>query len=73
MSVMNAENFDQGNGHGYFRNSPDVTSDILLMLGHDLAPDERGLVRVPGDPVWRFPDDYEEMIAEIRDRIVDPQ
>jgi esterase/lipase superfamily enzyme len=71
VSVMNARDFDKGKGHSYFRNSPDVSSDIILMLGEHLPPAGRGLVREAGDPVWKFPDDYEERIVRIRDSIWD--
>jgi esterase/lipase superfamily enzyme len=58
IDVTGIEGSAHGNGHGYFRTSPWVSSDILMTLMHDLEPDERGLVRSPGDPEWRFPDDY---------------
>ena len=58
IDVSGIEGSAVGNGHGYFRTSPWVSSDLLVTLMHDLDPDERGLVRSPGDPEWRFPDDY---------------
>ena len=62
VSVMNAKDANVGNGHGYFRLSPWVSSDVLLMLIRGLLRAERGLTRAPGDPIWRFPDDYEQKI-----------
>ena len=65
VGVTNAEEAKQDNAHGYFRNSPWVSSDILLILALGLPTDERGLYRQEDDPVWRFPDDYREMVAEL--------
>jgi len=58
ISVAKAQDFDSGNGHSYFRDSPWVSSDVLATLLYDLSPPERGLER-PGDsPVWEFPVPY---------------
>jgi esterase/lipase superfamily enzyme len=62
IDVTGIEGSAEGNGHSYFRTSPWVSSDILMTLMHDLDPDERGLVRPPGDPEWRFPDDYPDRL-----------
>jgi len=69
ISVMNAEDALKGNGHGYFRMSPWVSTDILLMLGPGLGPAQRGLERAPGDPVWRFPDHYPDNVKEVVERL----
>lgn len=58
IDVADADNFDEGNGHAYFRKSPWVSSDILMTLRYGLAPAERGLEQSDNSPVWRFPDDY---------------
>ncbi len=58
IDVAEAENFDEGNGHGYFRRSPWVSSDILMTLRYGLEPAERGLEQREGSPIWRFPPDY---------------
>jgi len=58
IDVADADNFDDGNGHAYFRKSPWVSSDILMTLRYGLAPAERGLEQRGESPVWRFPDDY---------------
>ena len=58
IDVAEADNFDDGNGHAYFRKSPWVSSDILMTLRYDLAPAERGLERRGDSPLWLFPDDY---------------
>ena len=58
IDVTNAESGTAGSGHGYLRESPWVSSDVLLTLLYDLEPAERGLVRRPDSPVWVFPDDY---------------
>jgi esterase/lipase superfamily enzyme len=58
IDVADADNFDDGNGHAYFRKSPWVSSDILMTLRYGLAPAERGLERRGDSPVWLFPNDY---------------
>lgn len=58
IDVADADHFDAGNGHAYFRNSPWVSSDILMTLRYGLEPAERGLEQRGDSPVWRFPDDY---------------
>ena len=68
IDVSNAEGAVSGSGHGYLRESPWVSSDVVLSLRYDLAPDERGLVRAPGSPVWTFPDDYLERAGAALDR-----
>ena len=52
LDVTDAEDFDAGNGHAYFRRSPWAARDVLLTLGHGLSPGERGLVRLDGSPIW---------------------
>ena len=57
IDVTGAQYSSRGNGHGYFRSSPWVSSDLLLIhLG--LSPLERGLVREKDSPLWYFPEDY---------------
>ncbi|MFL7795263.1 MAG: alpha/beta hydrolase [Anaerolineae bacterium] len=58
VDVTQAEAGTAGSGHSYFRESPWVSSDILVTLLYDLAPSERGLVLEHNSPVWTFPDDY---------------
>ncbi len=58
IGVESAPGFDLGNGHGYFRNNPWVSSDLLTTLRYGLSPAERGLVLEPHGPVWTFPPDY---------------
>jgi len=58
IDVSDAEAGTAGSGHGYFRESPWVSSDILMALLYDLAPSDRGLVRKPNSPIWTFPEDY---------------
>jgi hypothetical protein len=58
IDVSAAEAGTAGSGHAYFRESPWVSSDILVTLLYDLPPAERGLVRKPGSPIWSFPADY---------------
>ena len=58
INVANAEGADAGNGHGYFRNSPWVSSDVLMTLYYGLEPKQRGLVDEDGMPVYTFPPDF---------------
>jgi esterase/lipase superfamily enzyme len=72
VNVSDAEGADVGNGHGYFRNSPWASSDILMTLTYGLSPEERGLVEQDDLPVFTFPSDY---IKRLWDSIeeVDPE
>lgn len=58
IDVTDAEGSTAGNGHGYFRSSPWVSSDLLMTLRYDLAPEARGLRWSEELPLWTFPDDY---------------
>jgi esterase/lipase superfamily enzyme len=58
VNVTNAEGADSANGHGYFRNSPWVSSDILMTLFYGLTPKQRGLVDQEGLPMYTFPPDF---------------
>jgi esterase/lipase superfamily enzyme len=62
IDVTAAEGGTSGNGHGYFRNSPWASSDILMTLMYDLSPAERGLALEEESPVWSFPPDYIERL-----------
>jgi pimeloyl-ACP methyl ester carboxylesterase len=62
INVTEAEGSTDGNGHSYFRVSPWVSSDILMLLMYDLDPRERGLVRGEADGLWSFPPDYIERL-----------
>lgn len=63
INVTEAEAGTTGNGHGYFRQSPWASSDMLVTLMYDLAPGERGLVQNKETAIWTFPPDY---IARLR-------
>ncbi|WP_193213246.1 alpha/beta hydrolase [Luteolibacter marinus] len=59
VDVSKVDSARKGNGHGYLRSSPWVSSDLLMSFAYQLGPAERGLVRRDGDfPVWEFPLDY---------------
>ncbi|WP_269542145.1 alpha/beta hydrolase [Cerasicoccus fimbriatus] len=58
INVSDAEDATKGNGHGYFRNSPWTSSDILASLDFHLTPAERGLVWNDATGEWTFPPDY---------------
>jgi hypothetical protein len=64
IDVSDAEGSDSGNGHDYFRSSPWVSSDIIVMLLKDLNPEQRGLVMKESIPVWEFPSDYIDRLAQ---------
>ena len=58
INVSDAEGSDTGNGHGYFRSSPWVSSDVLMTMYYGLTPEQRGLVEQDDLPVFTFPADY---------------
>ncbi len=58
IDASHARDVGEGKGHQYFRQSPWVSSDLLMTLMYDLPPENRGLVRSSKAPVWEFPDDY---------------
>jgi esterase/lipase superfamily enzyme len=61
VTVTDAEGAMEDNAHGYFRKSPWVSSDIVMILRHELPPGGRGLVRDADTPaLWTFPPDYRE-------------
>jgi hypothetical protein len=62
IDVTDAEGASTGNGHGYFRNSPWASSDILMMLMYGLTPEQRGLQLKANMPVYEFPPDYIERL-----------
>jgi esterase/lipase superfamily enzyme len=64
VDVTGAEGATSGNGHAYFRQSPWVSSDILMTLYYNLPPAERGLEHYDEQPVWHFPPDYIERLME---------
>lgn len=58
VNVTGVSGAEVDNGHGYFRSSPWVSSDVLMTLAYRLSPEERGLVRDPATGVAQFPPDY---------------
>ena len=58
IDVSEAEGAATGKGHAYFRNSPWVSSDVLMTLVYGLTPEARGLQLKPDMPVYEFPPDY---------------
>lgn len=58
INVSQAERANSGKGHNYFRQSPWVSSDVLVTLRFGLSPGERGLVQEDGLGIWSFPQDY---------------
>lgn len=64
VDVGNAPNIEAGHGHAYFRQSPWVSSDLLLSLRYRVPPAERGLVPREDHAVWGFPSDYDARLIE---------
>jgi len=58
INVSSAEGANTGNGHGYFRSSPWVSSDLLMTLRYGLSPLQRGLIEQEDLPIYTFPPDY---------------
>jgi esterase/lipase superfamily enzyme len=58
INVTEAEGSTKGKGHGYFRSSPWVSSDVLMTLYYGLTPIQRGLVLQEDMPIYSFPPDY---------------
>lgn len=71
VSVNEAEGSTKGKGHGYFRSSPWVSSDVLITLYYDLTPKQRGLVMRDDMPIYAFPPDYIERLWDAIEE-VDP-
>ena len=65
IDVTDAEAANAGNGHWYFRASPWASSDLFVSLLTDLGPGQRGLVRLPGDVVWKFPPNYPDLLRSL--------
>jgi esterase/lipase superfamily enzyme len=64
VNVTEADEGEVKGGHGYFRKSPWVSSDILMTLMYGLEPAERGLVSKSDFPEWHFPPDYVERLRQ---------
>ncbi len=58
INVTEAPGARLGTGHGYFRSSPWVSSDVLVSLLYGAEAQARGLTRIGDTRVWQFPDDY---------------
>jgi len=58
IDVTDAKYSHAEHGHGYFINSPWVSSDLLISLAFKKSPEERGLVRKEGKGIWTFPPSY---------------
>lgn len=56
-------------GHSYFHDNPWVSSDLMLFLRLGATADERGLVRDMETGFLTFPEDYEEQLPAIVDRL----
>jgi len=72
INVTSAEGAGSSNGHGYFRSSPWVSSDILMTLSYGLKPKQRGLVDEEGLPMYTFPPDFINRLWDAIEK-VDPE
>ena len=65
IDVTQAAGSTAGNGHSYFRKSPWVSSDLLMLLAYDIGAADRGLEIDDNLPVWTFPPDFIERLREV--------
>ncbi|MCK5516822.1 MAG: alpha/beta hydrolase [Desulfobulbaceae bacterium] len=72
INVTRAEGAGSSNGHGYFRSSPWVSSDILMTLSYGLKPRQRGLIDEEGLPMYTFPPDFINRLWDAIEK-VDPE
>jgi len=72
VNVTSAEGAGSESGHGYFRASPWVSSDILMTLYFGLEPKQRGLVDEEGLPMYTFPPDFINRLWDAIEK-VDPE
>ena len=56
-------------GHSYYHQNPWVSSDVLIYLRTGATGEERGLVRDMETGFLVFPEDYEERLPQIVDRL----
>ena len=56
-------------GHSYYHQNPWVSSDVMLFLATGASAEERGLVRDLETGFLVFPDDYEQRLPEIVERL----
>jgi esterase/lipase superfamily enzyme len=68
VDISGAAGPNFGNGRNYYRSSPWVSDDTIARLRLDLPPNQRGLVRAEGDPIWHFAPDYEARMERARTR-----
>ena len=52
-------------GHNHHTRNPSVSSDLILLLRHDLPPAKRGLEKTTDSPMWQFPADYAQRLGEV--------
>jgi esterase/lipase superfamily enzyme len=69
VDVAAAEDTASGNGHGYFIKSPWVSTDLLLTLKYSAKPQERGLLWSEAEAAWNFPDNYPQVVRQVKMRI----
>ena len=65
IDVNDAAGSTTGNGHAYFRKSPWVSSDLLVLLSQNMGAAERGLEKEANLPVWAFPPDFIERLRKV--------
>jgi esterase/lipase superfamily enzyme len=65
VNVTEAAGSTAGNGHSYFRDSPWVSSDLLMLMAYDIDAAQRGLQKDENRLVWTFPPDFIERLREV--------
>jgi esterase/lipase superfamily enzyme len=65
VDVTQAAGSTTGNGHSYFRKSPWVSSDLIMLLAYDIGAADRGLEKDENLPVWKFPPDFIKRLREV--------
>ena len=69
VDVSEAAGSTTGNGHSYFRKSPWVSSDLIMLLAYDIGASDRGLEKDESQPFWKFPPDFIERLREVLVRL----
>ena len=65
VDVSAAAGSTSGNGHSYFRKSPWVSSDLLMLLAYDIGAADRRLEKDKDVLVWTFPPNFIERLREV--------
>lgn len=64
IDVTEAAGSTRGNGHNYFSKSPWISSDLFMLLAHNIDAAPRGLVKEGNLPLWTFPPRLHRAVAK---------